>query len=139
MYLDHEPNANVIMRRLVHLNLPQTFTEKVDYYIKDWKFFVAQYYLLLLGFFLVKCITKSCWKIFKSEWILHGWKQSITDFVSLNESLLEFFYYTISSFSNSIWLEISIKWHTMNQGPTKKCIHFTSGRNFPCPAHKACT
>ena len=35
----------------------------------------------------------------------------------------------------SIWLEISINWHTKSQGPEKKCICFTRGRINTCPAH----
>ena len=38
----------------------------------------------------------------------------------------------------SIWLEISIKWHTKRQGLKKKCTRFTKGRIYPCPAHSAC-
>ena len=36
-----------------------------------------------------------------------------------------------SSDVGSIWLEISINWHTKSQGPKKKCIHFSSGRIKP--------
>ena len=37
----------------------------------------------------------------------------------------------------SIWLEMSINWHTTSQGPKKKCIKITKRRIDPCPAHTA--
>ena len=37
----------------------------------------------------------------------------------------------------SIWLEMSINWHTKSQGPKKKCTHFSRGRNPSCPAGTA--
>ena len=37
----------------------------------------------------------------------------------------------------SIWLEISINWHTKSQGPMKKCVHFSRGRIHSCPADTA--
>ena len=36
---------------------------------------------------------------------------------------------------SSIWLEISINWHTTSQGPKKKSIQITKRRIDPCPAH----
>ena len=39
---------------------------------------------------------------------------------------------------NSIWLEISMNWHTESQRPMKKCSHFTKGRIHSCLAHTAC-
>ena len=37
----------------------------------------------------------------------------------------------------SIWLEMSINWHTTSQGPKKKSIQITKRRIDPCPAHTA--
>ena len=37
----------------------------------------------------------------------------------------------------SMWLEMSMGWHTKSQGPKKKCIHFAKRRIDPCPAHTA--
>ena len=37
----------------------------------------------------------------------------------------------------SIWLEMSINWHTKSQGPKKKCDNFSRGRINPWPAHTA--
>ena len=37
----------------------------------------------------------------------------------------------------SIWLEISISWHTKSQGPKKKCTHFTRERIHSCPVDTA--
>ena len=38
----------------------------------------------------------------------------------------------------SIWLKMSINWHTKSQGPKKKCTHFSRGRIHSCPADTAC-
>ena len=40
-----------------------------------------------------------------------------------NEALYNFF---DTSPVSSIWLEISMNWHTKSQGPKKKCTHFTT-------------
>ena len=37
----------------------------------------------------------------------------------------------------SIWLKMSINWHTKSQGPKKKCTHFSRGRIHSCPAGTA--
>ena len=37
----------------------------------------------------------------------------------------------------SIWLEMSMNWHTKSQGPKKKCNNFSRGRINPWPAHTA--
>ena len=37
----------------------------------------------------------------------------------------------------SIWLEMSINWHTKSQGPKKKLIYSSRGRINPWPAHTA--
>ena len=37
----------------------------------------------------------------------------------------------------SIWLEISINWHTKSQGPKKKCAHFTRERIYSCTVDTA--
>ena len=39
----------------------------------------------------------------------------------------------------SIWLEMSINWHTKSQGPKTKCVHFSKGRILPYPVHTACS
>ena len=54
-------------------------------------------------------------------------------------SLLYIFFskFETTSFS-SLWLEISIYWHTKSQGPLKKCSHFTKVRVHPCAVHTTC-
>ena len=53
-----------------------------------------------------------------------------------NRLLYNFFCSTFdTSPVDSIWLEMSINWHTKSQGPKKKCIHFSRGRINPWPAH----
>ena len=37
----------------------------------------------------------------------------------------------------SIWLEMSINWHTKSQGPKKKCTNFFRGRIHSCLAGTA--
>ena len=37
----------------------------------------------------------------------------------------------------SIWLEMSINWHTKSQGPKTKCVNFSKGRIDPYLAHTA--
>ena len=51
--------------------------------------------------------------------------------------IIFFSMFETSPFS-SIWLEISINWHTKSQRPKKKCIHFSRGRINPCLARTAC-
>ena len=59
--------------------------------------------------------------------------------ISYNRILNKFLFskFPTSPF-NSIWLEISIDFHTKSQGPMNKCSHFTKGRIHPCSAHTAC-
>ena len=46
-----------------------------------------------------------------------------------NSVLHNFFYPKLdTSPFDSIWLEISLSWHTKSQGPKKKCTHFTIER-----------
>ena len=55
-----------------------------------------------------------------------------------NRPLNKFFCSTFdTSPVDSIWLEMSINWHTKSQGPKKKCIHFSRGRIHSCPAGTA--
>ena len=55
-----------------------------------------------------------------------------------NRPLYKFFCSTLdTSPVDSIWLEMSINWHTKSQGPNKKCTHFSRGMIHSCPAGTA--
>ena len=56
-------------------------------------------------------------------------------YFKLEYGIMLFFISLKLSHVSSIWLEISINWHTKSQGPKKKCITcFTSRMIHSCPA-----
>ena len=55
-----------------------------------------------------------------------------------NRALNKFFGKMFStSLVGSIWLEMSMNWHTKSQGPKTKCVNFSKGRIDPYLAHTA--
>ena len=64
--------------------------------------------------------------------------QTLKTKISYNRVLNKFLFskFATSPF-NSIWLKISMNWHTKSQGPKKKCAHFTRERIHSCSVDTA--
>ena len=63
------------------------------------------------------------------KWSQMAKYQTLKTKISYNRVLNKFLFskFATSPF-NSIWLKISMNWHTKSQGPKKKCANFSRGR-----------
>ena len=95
-------------------------------------------FVILMEFFLGPWLDVCQFVEISNQMESNGEVTSIERIFLYNATLYKFFckMFTTSPVG-SIWLEMSINWHTTSQGPKKKSIQITKRRIDPCPAHTA--
>ena len=95
-------------------------------------------FVILIHFFLGPWLDVCQFVEISNQMESNGEVTSIERIFLYNAALYNFFCKMFATSPvGSIWLEMSINWHTTSQGPKKKSIQITKRRIDPCPAHTA--